>query len=114
MPMNKPFDGGKNSRAPALAREAGGLHIEVVALRVPAGSRDRRNPVVLADTEIGPLTLRLGVFAMKRGRWLVRVPEAADRSEGVTLPPLLRDLVVDAVLAAVKADPEARDLLARR
>jgi hypothetical protein len=97
-----------------LAREGGGLHIGVVALSVPPGSRDRRNAVVLADTEIGPLTLRLGVFAMRHGRLVVRLPEAADRSEGVSLPPLLRDLVVDVVLAAVKADPEARGVLARR
>ena len=119
--MTKAKDDRKNTRAPALAREAEpgevsaaiALPVAVVGVHVPPGSQERRNPLVLADAEIGPVTVRLGVFSMKRGRWVVRPPEAADRSEGVSLPPPLQEAVVDAVLAAVKADPEARAVLAR-
>ena len=89
------------------------LPVAVVAVHVPLGSADPLNQVVLADAEIGPVTVRVGLFSMKRGRIVVRPPEAADRSEGVSPPPPLQEAVADAVPAAVEVDPEARAVLAR-
>lgn len=88
--------------------------VAVVALHIPAGAAERRNPLVLADVEIGPVLVRVGVFAMKRGRLVVRLPEAADRSDGVTLPPMLGEIVSRATLDATRADPAARAVLARQ
>jgi hypothetical protein len=89
------------------------LAIIVAAVRVPAGASERRNPVVLVDAEIGPVRVTYAVVAMKRRRLAVRPPEAADRGEGIRLPPVLQELVFDAVMGAVKADPAAREVLAR-
>lgn len=106
----------QQTRARARERdpsEPDALPVAVSALHIPGGAAARRNPVVLADVEIGPVVVRVGVFAMKRGRLVVRPPEAADRSDGVTLPPMLREVVTRAALEAAKADPEARAVLAR-
>ena len=107
------WTGRSRERAPDQGPPETALPVAVLAVRVPEGVEARRNPVVLADAVIGPVTVRLGVFAMKRGKRIVRPPEAADRSDGVILPDALREIVADAVLAAVDADPEARAVLAR-
>lgn len=110
-PRARPYSG---ATTPDDATAEAAMPVAVISVHVPPGAEERRSPVVLADAGIWPVTVRLGVFAMKRRRLIVRPPEAADRSEGVTLPDVLRQVVVDAVLAAVKDDPEARAVLARR
>ncbi|WP_270934424.1 hypothetical protein [Falsiroseomonas oryzae] len=111
-----PVQGGNAEAArPAEKSRAGAranLPVEVLRVRVPPGGEDRRNPVVLVDTALGEMRVTFAVIARRRGV-VVRPPEAADRGDGVTLPPLLAELVVEAVTAAAHADAEAGAVLAR-
>ena len=69
---------------------------------------------VQVDAEIGPMKVTFAVVTRKRRRLAVLAPEAADRTEGIRLPPVLQEVVHEAVMTAAKADPAAHQVLMRR
>ena len=86
--------------------------IEVVSVRTLPG--DRRVPKALVTVRIGPVAIVCGYARLRRQRWEVMYPKAADGGEGVTLPPDMEAELVEKVKAAAEADPDARKLLLHR
>jgi hypothetical protein len=88
--------------------------ISIVHVRVPPGSVDRRSPVAVVDAWVGPVRLSFTISSLKGNQLQVRPPMTAGEAEpGVKMPPALAARVVEAVIAAAKADPEAAYALSR-
>ncbi len=87
--------------------------VEIVGVRVPIGSAERRNPIVLVEVSFGELRVVYSVVSLKGRKREVRAPETPERLEAVTLPASLAPLVRDLVHAAAMADPAARAVLTR-
>jgi hypothetical protein len=99
------------TRASAAARDL--PPPEVVRLEPLPG--DRRTPLVAAHVQLGPVGLVYLVAGLRRGRMEVRPPvDPADGQDAVALPEPVAEAVEAAIIAAVKALPEARRHLARR
>lgn len=99
--------------APQAAAPSAPQAIEIIGVRVPIGSAERRNPVVLVEVSFGELRVTYTVVSLKGRKREVRAPETPDRLEGVKLPASLAPLVRDLVHAAAMADPAARAVLTR-
>jgi hypothetical protein len=71
--------------------------VEIVGVRVPVGSAERRNRVALVEVAFGDLRVVYSGVSLKGRKREVRAPATPERMEGVTLPaslaPLVRDLV---------------------
>ena len=87
--------------------------IEIIGVRVPLGSAERRNPIALVEVAFGELRVTYTVAQLRNRKREVRAPETPDRMEGVKLPASLAPLVKDLVQAAAMADPAARAVLTR-
>jgi len=75
---------------------------------------DRRTPTGLAWVRLpGGIVAAFTLRHQRRGQLVLVAPEAADRSDGVKLPPDMASAVRDAVEAALAAAPEMRKALAR-
>ena len=88
--------------------------IEILGIRVPPGSEERRNPVVLIDLAIYDLKVTYAVVALKGRKLACRPPETPERTSGVRLPEYLERAVHEATWAAVAADAAAWAVLTRR
>ena len=85
--------------------------IEVVSVRTLPG--DRRVPKALVTVRIGPLTIVCSYARLRRQRWEVMYPMAADGKEGVRLPRKMGAELVEMVKAAAEADPDVKAGLGR-
>lgn len=75
---------------------------------------DRRSPTGLAWVRLpGGIVATFTLRHQRRGQLVLVAPEAADRSDGVKLPPEVASAVRDAVESALAKDPEMRRALAR-
>jgi hypothetical protein len=99
--------------APQAGASSIPLPVEIVGVRVPIGSAERRNPIALVEVSFGELRVIYTVAQLRNRKREVRAPETPDRMEGVKLPASLAPLVRDLVHAAAMADPAARAVLTR-
>jgi hypothetical protein len=91
-----------------------GMPVSITDVKVPEGSAERRSPVAIVGAFIGQMHIAFTVSSLKGNNLLVRPPLAAGSAEpGVSMPPDLARRVSEAVIAAVKADPEAAHVLSR-
>lgn len=75
---------------------------------------DRRSPTGLVWVRLpGGIVAAFTIRHQRRGQLVLAAPEAADRSDGVKLPPEVSNAVRDAVEAALADAPEMRKALAR-
>ena len=88
--------------------------IEILGVRVPPGSEERRNPVVLIELAIYDLKVTYAVVALKGGKLEFRPPETPERTGGVELPEHLKGAVLDTLWGAAMTDAAAWSLLTRR
>lgn len=99
-----------NARAQAPARDR--TEMAIRAVRTP--EQQRRVPLVLVEVEHYRMRLTFAVARLRGGEWEVRPPRGPDGTgDGVWLPACDRERLSDAVLAAVKANPEACAVLER-
>jgi hypothetical protein len=89
------------------------LPVEIVGVRVPVGSAERRNPVVLVEVSFGEVRVTYAVLALKGRKITVRAPETPEGVGGVTLTERLAGFVGELVWAAAKNNPAAWSVLTR-
>lgn len=89
------------------------MQIEIVGVRTPPGSAEKRNPIALVSLSFGDVIATFAVVALKGRKVTVRAPKTPDGLDGVILPMSLEARVRDLAHAAAMADPTARAALTR-
>ena len=78
-----------------------------ISVHVPLG--ERRNPAALVRFAVGPLEVVLAVSRLRKSGLAVRPPMAEGGTPAISAPPEIWTVIEKAAIAAVAADPVARE-----
>ncbi len=90
-----------------MSDDAASWVVRPLSVHVPPG--ERRNPVAMVRLAVGPLELELAVSRLKKSGLAVRPPMAEGGVPAVGAAPEVWAVIEKAAVAAVAADPTARE-----
>lgn len=81
--------------------------VRPLSVHVPPG--ERRTPVAMVRLALGPVELQLAVSALRKGQLVVRPPMTEGGVPAISAAPEVWAVIERAAVAAVAADPAARE-----